>query len=67
LPETEKYLKANSHLPNVPSADEMLTKGVNVNEMQMSLLRKVEEHTLHLIEKDKEIQQLKADMLMIKK
>jgi hypothetical protein len=66
LSETERYVKTNSHLPNVPSANEMLVRGVNVNEMQMSLLRKVEELTLHLIEKDKEIQRLKADMLMIK-
>lgn len=66
LQHTEKYIKINQHLPDVPSAAEMKSKGVNVNEMQMLLLRKVEELTLHLIAKDKEIQQLKSDIVSIK-
>lgn len=53
LSEVEKYIKINKHLPDVPSASEVAENGVNVNEMQMLLLRKIEELTLHLIEKDK--------------
>ncbi|CAM4113311.1 hypothetical protein SAMN06265348_103291 [Pedobacter westerhofensis] len=55
LAETENYIRMNSHLPEVPSAHEMELKGVNVNEMQMLLLKKVEELTLHLIKKDHEL------------
>jgi hypothetical protein len=56
LAETERYVKTNNHLPDVPSAAEMESKGVNVNEIQMLLLCKVEELTLHLIEKEKQLQ-----------
>lgn len=55
LKEIEKFVKLHSHLPDVPSAAEMEKNGVNVSEMQMLLLRKIEELTLHLIEKDKQI------------
>ncbi|MFC5282638.1 hypothetical protein [Pedobacter alpinus] len=53
LIETQKYIQENKHLPEVPSAKEMETKGINLSEMNMLLLKKVEELTLHLIEQDK--------------
>jgi hypothetical protein len=53
LTETQKYIKENKHLPEVPSAKEMEEKGINLSEMNMLLLKKVEELTLHLIEQDK--------------
>jgi hypothetical protein len=54
LPEVEAYIQANKHLPDVPSATEMKSKGLNVEEMNLLLLKKVEELTLHLIEMKKE-------------
>jgi hypothetical protein len=59
LTEIENYIKANKHLPEVPSAKEMETNGINLSEMNMLLLKKVEELTLHLIEqqKDDKVQQ----------
>ncbi|NBW35936.1 MAG: hypothetical protein EBR30_13115, partial [Cytophagia bacterium] len=59
LTEIENYIKANKHLPEVPSAKEMETNGINLSEMNMLLLKKVEELTLHLIELKKEINDLK--------
>lgn len=47
-----KYVKQHRHLPEVPSADEMSTDGVLVGEMNMLLLKKVEELTLYIIEQD---------------
>jgi hypothetical protein len=55
LSEVESYIKKYQHLPAIPSAKEMLEKGINVNEMQMKLLQKTEELTLHLIQKEKQI------------
>jgi hypothetical protein len=55
LLETERYIKTNNHLPDIPSGRDMQRNGVNVNEMQMMLLRKVEELSLYLIEKEKQI------------
>ncbi|NBW38625.1 MAG: hypothetical protein EBR30_27120 [Cytophagia bacterium] len=59
LTEIESYIKANKHLPEVPSAKEMETNGINLSEMNMLLLKKVEELTLHLIEQSQTINSLK--------
>ncbi len=54
LSEVESYIKANKHLPEVPSAKQMEEQGLNLKEMNLLLLKKVEELTLHLIELEKE-------------
>jgi hypothetical protein len=54
LSEIETYIKANKHLPEVPSAKEMEANGVQLGEMNMLLLKKVEELTLYVIELKKE-------------
>lgn len=59
LEETEKYVKENRHLPEVPSAKEIEKDGMSLNEMNVILLRKVEELTLYLIEQNKIIAELK--------
>ncbi len=61
LTEVETFIKTNKHLENIPSATEMEKQGVNLAEMNKLLLQKVEELTLYAIEKDKEIEELKAD------
>jgi hypothetical protein len=55
LNELETYIDQNKHLPEVPSAKEMEKDGLNLKEMNLILLKKVEELTLHLIEKDKQM------------
>ncbi|GCC50449.1 hypothetical protein SanaruYs_06640 [Chryseotalea sanaruensis] len=65
LTKIENYIKANKHLPEVPSAKEMETNGINLSEMNMLLLKKVEELTLHLIriEKENELQRKEINEL----
>ncbi|MNK17323.1 hypothetical protein D3C87_355100 [compost metagenome] len=58
LAEIESYIKANKHLPEVPSAKEIQADGMDVAAMNLLLLKKVEEMTLHLIEKDKIINRI---------
>ncbi len=48
------YIDKNHHLPQMPSAAEVVKNGQNVGEMNMLLLKKVEELTLYLIKKDEE-------------
>ncbi|QKJ31066.1 hypothetical protein HQ865_15320 [Mucilaginibacter mali] len=55
LPELRAYIDKNKHLPEIPSAHEAEENGVNLGEMNKLLLKKVEELTLYLIEKDKEV------------
>ncbi len=59
LSEVDRYIKENGHLPDIPSAEEMRQKGASVGEMQAKLLAKIEELTLHMIEVEKENQQLR--------
>jgi Phage T4 tail fibre len=58
LTEIENYIKANKHLPEVPSAKEMETNGINLSEMNMLLLKKVEELMLYQIEANRKIELL---------
>ncbi|MFN3403807.1 MAG: hypothetical protein ACK40G_06910 [Cytophagaceae bacterium] len=61
LSEVEEFIKENSHLPEVPSAEEVERSGIDVAEMNEILLKKVEELTLYIIEMRKEIDQLKSN------
>jgi hypothetical protein len=58
IPDLEKFIKANKHLPEVPSATELLKNGMDLTEMNMLLLKKVEELTLYIIEQNKRIESL---------
>ncbi|MEQ8424646.1 MAG: tail fiber protein, partial [Cyclobacteriaceae bacterium] len=62
LDEIESYIKQNKHLPEVPSAAEFEENGIKVGEMNMLLLKKLEEVTLHLIRQQEEIDSLKEQM-----
>jgi len=54
----ESYIKTNKHLPGIPSAREVEKNGIELGEMNKKLLEKIEELTLHLIEKDQKIDAL---------
>ncbi len=60
LEEIEAFIKANHHLPGVPSSSEVDARGAQLGEMNTILLRKIEELTLHMIEMNKEVGALKA-------
>jgi hypothetical protein len=62
LSETEAFVKAEKHLPGIPSAKEVAEHGISVGEMQAKLLAKIEELTLHVIAQQKEIEALKTAM-----
>jgi hypothetical protein len=53
LKEVEKFVRINKHLPNVPSAQEVVKEGIDMAKMDAKLLEKIEELTLYLIELDK--------------
>ena len=57
LREVKTYIDQNHCLPEVPSEKEILENGLNLGEMNKVLIKKVEELTLYLIEKDKKDQQ----------
>ena len=56
LDEVEAFIQANGHLPNVQSeADVEYGRSVNLTELSVSLLEKVEELTLYTIDQHKTI------------
>jgi len=58
----EQYVKTNSHLPEIPSADEITKNGLSIGDMQNKLLQKIEELTLYMIEQQKQIEDLKLQL-----
>ncbi|WP_420385571.1 hypothetical protein [Roseivirga sp.] len=66
LSELETYIKTYSHLPNIPSAQEVEANGQNVGEMQLRLLEKIEELTLYIIEQEKRMSKMEAELKELK-
>jgi hypothetical protein len=54
LDSVDKYIKENKHLPEIASADEMKKDGINLSEMNIKLLQKIEEMTIYIIEQQKQ-------------
>lgn len=66
LTEVALYIKKNKHLPEVPSANDMEKNGVNLSEMNMLLLKKVEELTLYVISQNKKMEEQQAEIEKLK-
>lgn len=62
LDETENYIHENHHLPGIPSTQEVKEQGISLGEMNVKLLEKIEELTLHLIEKEKQYQNILREL-----
>lgn len=71
LAEVKTYIDKNHHLPEIPSEQQIIKEGLNLGEMNKLLVKKVEELTLYLIEKDNKDKdqstQLKAQQEQINK
>ena len=65
LKQVESYIAQNGHLPNVPSAKEITEKGLRLGEMAKIQQEKIEELTLYLIQQNKEIEELKAQVKLL--
>lgn len=56
--ELDRFLSNYKHLPEIPSAREMKDNGLNLSELNMQLLKKIEELTLYIIDQEKRINML---------
>jgi len=61
LNEVEDYIKENKHLPEIPSSKEIEKNGLMMAEMNMNLLKKIEEMTLYIIDQNKKINELQKE------
>ena len=66
LEEVEQFTLQNNHLPNVPSADEMVKNGLDITKTSAKLMEKIEELTLYMIQLNKDIRSLKAENMQLR-
>jgi len=61
LEEVETYIKENQHLPDVPSEATVKEEGIALGEMDATLLQKIEELTLYVIDLNKKYKNLEKE------
>ncbi|MDZ4757354.1 MAG: hypothetical protein SGJ10_04325 [Bacteroidota bacterium] len=54
------YINANHHLPGIPPASKMQDQKMNVAEMNIALLKKIEEMTLYMIQLEERIKKVEG-------
>lgn len=62
LGEVENHISEHGRLPDVPSAAQVASDGLSVGEAQRIMMQKIEELTLYMIEKDKQVAALQAEV-----
>lgn len=60
------YIKTYHHLPDIPSAEQIENKGLNLGNMEKKQMQKIEELTLYQINADKRITQLEKELSELK-
>ncbi len=66
LDNLEKYVAENTKLPNIPSASEVATNGMEVGELQKLQMEKIEELTLYILQLNRRIEQLEVELKLNK-
>lgn len=67
LSELDEFIKQNKHLPEIPSSQEIKAKGLDISDIIMKLLAKIEELTLYTIEQQKIISRLSEKVSSLEK
>lgn len=63
IEDLESFVKTNKHLPNIPSAEEVVKNGIDMATMDAKLLEKIEELSLYIIQQNKRIEALEKKAL----
>lgn len=66
LHELRTFIQTENHLPNVPSQEEVVENGVDLGQMNVILLEKVEELTLYLLEQNEKLEALTEEVNALK-
>ena len=67
LHEVKLHIERNKHLPGIPAESEVLENGVDLGEMQVKLLQKIEELTLYAIQQQEMIEKLHVKIEKLEK
>lgn len=57
-----RYVTENKHLPEVPSAEDVVKNGIDLGSMDAKLLQKIEELTLYVIQQEKRIDEMQKKL-----
>ncbi len=66
LKEVEQYINQNGHLPEIPKTSEVAKEGINIGELNVKLLQKIEELTLYIIQQNNKIEQQGKELIILK-
>jgi hypothetical protein len=61
LSEVKNYIDQNQHLPDMPSEQEVKDHGINLGDIVNLQTKKIEELTLYLIQKDKQLKNQQSE------
>ena len=62
LKDLGKYVTDNKHLPEIPTTAEIAKTGVNIGEINVLYLKKIEELTLYLLQQQKQLEAQQAQI-----
>ena len=66
LREVEAFIHDHHHLPDIPSATDVAKGGIELGHMQSTLLAKIEELTLYVIEQKKDLEALRSQVTQLR-
>lgn len=66
LDQIEAFIEKNHHLPGIPSAENLKSKGISVSQMLELQMKKIEELTLYLIKQNKENQDIREELNLVR-
>lgn len=66
LSEVEAHIREHGHLPDVPSEAQVAKDGIDLAAMQVKLLQKVEELTLHQIAQEKQLRAQQEEIRVLR-
>ena len=67
LEKVDAFVKENKHLPGMPSEKEVVEKGMNLGQVSVITVEKLEELYLHVIQLNEKIKSLTAEIKELKK
>lgn len=66
LHQINDFIKANHHLPNIPSATEVESNGMAIGDMQVKQMEKIEELYLYIIDLNEKVEKLSEENIELK-
>lgn len=65
MEDLRQYIGSHGRLPNMPAAEDVVKNGLNLTEMHVKLMEKVEELTLYTLEQESTIDELKKRLVSL--